>query len=52
MGYDPGDAADYTVAACWEFIIPGRGMDVPNIEALSFAGAVASAGPGSDRWRL
>ncbi|MGI5878740.1 MAG: pyruvate formate lyase family protein [Christensenellales bacterium] len=43
LGYDPADAADYTVAACWEFIIPGRGMDVPNIEALSFAGAVASA---------
>jgi len=25
-GYEPEDARDYTVAACWEFCIPGRGM--------------------------
>jgi len=36
LGYDLEDARDYTVAACWEFIIPGYGMDVPNIGALSF----------------
>jgi pyruvate-formate lyase len=36
-GYDLEDARDYVVAACWEFIIPGCGMDVPNIAALSFA---------------
>ena len=36
-GYDLADARDYVVAACWEFIIPGYGMDIPNIEALSFA---------------
>jgi pyruvate-formate lyase len=36
LGYDIEDARDYTVAACWEFIIPGSGMDIPNIGALSF----------------
>lgn len=35
-GYAPQDARNYVVAACWEFIIPGKGMDVPNINALSF----------------
>ena len=35
-GYEPKDAADYVVAACWEFIIPKYGMDIPNIGALSF----------------
>ena len=34
-GYSKEDANNYVVAACWEFIIPGVGMDVPNIEALS-----------------
>jgi formate C-acetyltransferase len=34
MGYDLEDARDYVVAACWEFIIPGVAMDIPNIEAL------------------
>ena len=29
-GYDLEDARDYVVAACWEFIIPGRGMEVVN----------------------
>mgnify|MGYP002513029777 CR=1 FL=1 len=36
LGYDPADAADYTVAACWEFIVPKCGADVANIGALSF----------------
>ncbi len=36
MGYDLKDARDYTVAACWEFIIPGKGMEVVNIGAVSF----------------
>lgn len=35
-GYDLEDARDYVVAACWEYIIPGYGMDIPNIGALSF----------------
>jgi len=34
LGYSPEDAANYVVAACWEFIVPGRGMDIPNIGAL------------------
>lgn len=36
LGYTHEDAADYTVAACWEFIIPKYGTDVANIHALSF----------------
>lgn len=36
LGYDLSDARDYVVAACWEFIIPGQGMDIPNIDALNF----------------
>jgi formate C-acetyltransferase len=42
-GYKPEDARNYTVAACWEFIIPGCGMDVPNIAAVSFPAAVDQA---------
>ena len=42
-GYDIEDARDHTVAACWEFIIPGRGMDVGNIGAVSFPAAADSA---------
>ena len=36
LGYELKDAQNYTVAACWEFIIPYVGEDVPNIRALSF----------------
>lgn len=36
LGYDINDAIDYTVAACWEFIIPGKGADIPNIETMDF----------------
>lgn len=36
LGYAPEDAVDYTVAACWEFIIPGVGMEIANIGALSY----------------
>jgi formate C-acetyltransferase len=42
-GYSPADARDYVVAACWEFIIPGYGMDIPNIGALSFAKVIDTA---------
>ena len=31
------------VAACWEFLIPGRGMEVVNIGAVSFPAAVDRA---------
>ncbi len=37
MGYDEADARNYTVAACWEFIIPGLALDIPNIGAVSHA---------------
>ena len=43
LGYAPEDAADYTVAACWEFIIPGLGMEIANIGALSYPKAVDKA---------
>ncbi len=43
LGYKKEDAHNYVVAACWEFIIPGKGMDIPNIDALSFADAVQNA---------
>ncbi|WP_044294837.1 pyruvate formate lyase family protein [Robinsoniella peoriensis] len=41
-GYDEADAYNYVVAACWEFIIPGKGMDIPNIDGLSFAQVISS----------
>lgn len=40
LGYSHADACNYVAAACWEFIIPGNGADVPNIDALSFLGVV------------
>ena len=40
LGYAHEDAANYTVAACWEFIIPFVGADVANIGALSYAKAI------------
>jgi pyruvate-formate lyase len=42
-GYSLQDARNYSVAACWEFIIHGRGMDVVNIGAVSFPAAVDKA---------
>lgn len=39
-GYDIEDARDYTVAACWEFIIPGKGMEIVNVDAVSMPAAV------------
>jgi len=42
LGYRTEDARNYAMAACWEFIIPGRGMEIPNIGALPFANAVDS----------
>lgn len=40
LGYSKEDASEYTVAACWEFIIPAVGADVANIGALSYPKAV------------
>ncbi|MBE6543861.1 MAG: pyruvate formate-lyase [Ruminococcaceae bacterium] len=36
-GYELKDARNYALAACWEIIIPGKGADIPNVDALSFA---------------
>lgn len=35
LGYALEDARDYTVAACWEFIIPGKGRDIPNQKSFN-----------------
>lgn len=43
LGYAPEDAYDYTVAACWEFIMPGRGFDIPNISLVVFPLAIDRA---------
>ena len=37
LGYETQDARNYAMAACWEFIIPYRAMDIPNIGALPIA---------------
>jgi pyruvate-formate lyase len=42
-GYELEDGRDYVLAACWEFIIPGRGMEVVNIGAVSFPAAADQA---------
>lgn len=39
-GYSLDDARDYTVAACWEYIIPGYGLEIVNQGAVSFPYAV------------
>lgn len=43
MGYAQKDAANYVVAACWEFIIPGVGDDIANFKAFNLADVVDSA---------
>lgn len=40
LGYSEADARNYAMAACWEFIIPAKGMEIPNIGALPFANIV------------
>lgn len=40
LGYSEEDARNYVMAACWEFIIPGKGMDIPNIDAIPLAECV------------
>lgn len=40
LGYAPEDAVEYSVAACWEFTIPGKGMEILNIGALPIANSV------------
>jgi len=41
-GYKIEDARDYTVAACWEFIVPNTSMDIVNIDAMPLAEVVRS----------
>ncbi len=43
LGYSHEDACNYTVAACWEFIVPFVGADVANIAALSYPKVVDDA---------
>ncbi len=43
LGYDEEDARDYVVAACWEFIIPGKGVEIPNVGAMPLAEIVKNA---------
>ena len=42
-GYALEDARDYTVAACWEYSIPGKAMDIVNIGAVSLPAATDKA---------
>ena len=37
LGYEEKDARNYAMAACWEFILPGCAMEIPNIGAMPFA---------------
>jgi formate C-acetyltransferase len=49
-GYEDKDAYNYVVAACWEFIVPGAGMDIVNINGLSFAKTISNAITRSNEW--
>lgn len=42
-GYDYEDALNYTVAACWEYIVPNCGADIVNIATMDFPGIVNKA---------
>lgn len=43
LGYDYADAVNYSVAACWECIIPGCAMDVVNYGSMNLSLAVREA---------
>ena len=43
LGYEPKDAYNYIVAACWEYIIPFCSADIPNKCTLNFPLAVSRA---------
>ena len=36
LGYAPEDAVNYSVAACWEFIVPNCSLDIPNVQTFNF----------------
>ena len=40
LGYDEEDAYNYVVAACWEFIVPNCGADIPNIKTFDFPSVI------------
>ena len=42
-GYSTEDARNYTIAACWDFIIPNEAMDIPNIGGMPIAELVRNA---------
>ena len=48
--YKDMDAYNYVVAACWEFIVPGAGMDIVNINGLSFTKTIINAMARSKEW--
>ena len=43
LGYDPEDAADYVVAACWEFLVQKKSFENPNAVAMNFPLMVSRA---------
>ena len=43
LGYAPEDAVNYTVAACWEYIAPNCGADIPNIGVMDFPAVINRA---------
>ena len=43
LGYDREDALNYSVAACWEFIVPNCGADVPNHSHMDFPAVINRA---------
>ena len=42
LGYSPEDAHNYSVAACWEYIVPNN-FDYPNVRTVNFPLAVNNA---------
>jgi len=43
IGYSLEDARDYAVAACWEFIVPVFGADIPNMYKINFPEIIEKA---------
>lgn len=43
LGYDYSDAVNYSVAACWEFIVPGVAMDIVNLGSTNLSLAARDA---------
>jgi len=43
LGYAPEDAYNYAVAACWEYLVSGNAMDIPNLLTMNFPLVVETA---------